>query len=805
MGRHKPGRVPRTTAVAVCESSAPRGTPETGGRRPYLTMALLSLLVAAAVLFAHWPELHARALSFDDDYYLVRNPLVQQPSWASARQFLTEVLKPSTVMGYYQPLAMISLMLDYAMAGSAENLAVFHRTSLILHLANTLLVMWLVYALLGRPWIAAGTALLFGVHPMTVESIAWVGERKTVLSTFFAFLSLLAYVRHTRTGGWRWYIVCSAVYILALLSKPTSIALPLVMLLLDYWPLRRFSRRSILEKVPLLAIAGAFAVITMVSQARSTDMTPTPTSAWQAPLILCYDLAFYPCKMLWPRELTSHYPIPKPLSFSNHVLLATLLAVIVVAGALIVLLRWTRAPITGFLIFALAVLPTTGIIGFTTVLVSDKYAYLPAVGYLLIVAWLLALLAGDPPRSRRSGQGMAVAAGVLLAAGLLTWGTRSYLREWESTERHDQYLVRLAPKSHLVYWMRAFHRLDAGHYALAREDMNRALELKPDCLGIFHDRGIANQKLGDSAQAIQDFQRAIEFKPADPSAWIGLGSTYCGLGDSRQAVMCYARAVELGPEEADAWTGYGDAHSLAGDFSEAIRCYSRALEIKPDAVAAYVNRGNAYARMGNSGQALADYGRAIELKPRETNAYYSRAGVRRLQGNPEEAIRDYTRALELDPADSAGYLDRANVYAEIGDFAAAIRDCDKAVELSPQNPAVYIARAGVRKLQGDLSQAVRDYDLALQRQPDNAQTLNDRGNLHCRLRNYEEGIRDYSRAIELKPVFAEAYQNRAIARYALKDYGRAWADVAACQRLGGQPNPMFLSALRQAASQPNAQ
>jgi hypothetical protein len=212
-------------------------------------LAVSLAIVCFVVTAAHWPALSAKAISIDDDQYLVDNLLVQNPSIESARRFLTEVLEPSTVRGYYQPLSMISLMCDYALGGRPANLRQFHRTSLALHTVNTALVIVLLYLLFGRPLIAAGVGLLFGVHPMTVEPIPWVGERKTLLAAFFALWCLILYVRFARKGSRRVYFGCVVTYVLALMSKPTSTPLPVLMLLIDYWPLKRLNRRTLLEKL----------------------------------------------------------------------------------------------------------------------------------------------------------------------------------------------------------------------------------------------------------------------------------------------------------------------------------------------------------------------------------------------------------------------------------------------------------------------------------------------------------------------------------------------------------------------------
>jgi len=248
------------------------------------------VVVATCATFAHWPVLSGRALSFDDSMYLEKNELVQNPSWRSARRFLSEVLEPSTVTGYYQPLAMISLMLDYAMGGRSDNLLPFHITSLCLHVFNTSLIIVFLYVLFGRVWPAVVGGLLFGLHPLTVEPVAWVAERKTLLASFFALWCMIIYVRYARGGNRRLLIGSAVLYVLALMSKPTTTPLPVLLLLLDFWPLGRLNRRALLEKVPLFVIMLIFGIITVISQGRTATITmPYEYSYVRIPLVVCHN------------------------------------------------------------------------------------------------------------------------------------------------------------------------------------------------------------------------------------------------------------------------------------------------------------------------------------------------------------------------------------------------------------------------------------------------------------------------------------------------------------------------------------
>ena len=392
---------------------------------------IIIAVVCSVVLFAHWPALSAKALSFDDEQYVTKNVLVQNPGWASTKRFFVEVFAPSTVGGYYQPLTMVSLMLDYALGGREDNLLPFHRTALAFHLANTALVIVLLYLLFRNIRIAAAVGLLFGVHPMTVESVAWLCDRKTLLAAFFAFWSLLFYVLFARTAAKKYYAACLIAYLLALLSKPTSSFLPFVMLLMDYWPLNRLSRKSLLEKLPFFALLIVFAVITFVSQLSGAGgLLPGQEqhSLLNPPLIICHNIIFYPLKMLWPANLSSHYTYPQPFAISNPKVLADVVAAFLLIVLLVVSLRWTKAALTGSLIFLITILPTMQIVKFSDVIASDKFAYLPSFGLLMMLTCFLLWLYNN--KFRRA---LFISIVVLLLTGAEGVATRRYLVYWKDS------------------------------------------------------------------------------------------------------------------------------------------------------------------------------------------------------------------------------------------------------------------------------------------------------------------------------------------------------------------------------------
>ena len=239
-----------TTSTPIARLSADAGR----SLRTTLIALALPVMVAAITAAVHWPALSAQAESFDDPYYLAADGIVANPGWASVRKLFGELLKPTGVPGYAHPLAMLSLMLDYATGGRLDQPFAFHRTNLVLHVATTVLIVVLLQLLFRRPGAAAGGGLLFGLHPVNVEIVAWIAQRKALLAGFFGVWCLVLYVLWvSRRRTWL-YVLSLLAFVLATMSKPSALPLPVLLLVLDFWPLHRLTLRALREKVPFFAL-----------------------------------------------------------------------------------------------------------------------------------------------------------------------------------------------------------------------------------------------------------------------------------------------------------------------------------------------------------------------------------------------------------------------------------------------------------------------------------------------------------------------------------------------------------------------
>jgi len=550
---------------------------------------LFGVLLGVAVLVGvvQSPVLSAQALSYDDDEFLTSNPLVQNPSWDSATRFTTEVLEPSTVRGYYAPLTMISLMFDYAMGGRPTDLGVYHATNLALHLLNTMALVWLIYALTGHLLAAALLGALFGVHPLVVEPLAWIAERKTLLATFFALTSLLAYVRQTTTDAPRARWISAIAMILACLAKPTAIVIPGLMIGLDLWPLsrllkgRRLNVPVLLEKLPLFAIAGVFAAITLISHQRTVGLEVAQDGLVTRGLTAIHLIVFYLGKVAWPVDLTSVYLLPEPLTFAEPAIVTSVAALVVLALAVFWFARTgIIAPLAGLAVFVIGLSPTLGGLRYSWVTASDKYVYLPALGLALIGAWAFAR-AWDTRGPRQSV--IRVLLGVVVAVLFIaeTRTTRAQLAHWQTTESLYRHMMSLTPKFPLIHLNLGEHLLANGRVDEAVRLFYRAIEIEPGYAKAHNNLGVVFWSARQPERALSHLTQAVAADPTLAKAHSNLGIAYNGTRRPSEALASFERALSIAPQDPQTHCGAALSLILLGRPEAARPHYETSLRLAP--------------------------------------------------------------------------------------------------------------------------------------------------------------------------------------------------------------------------------
>ncbi len=571
-----------------------------------------ALIVIAASAVAQGPSLHSQAQFLDDVEYVTRNPLVQHPGWESAKTFLTEVRRPSTVTGYYQPLAMISLMVDFARCRTIDDLRAYHETSLLLHTINALLLMILLMGLVSWPGAAIGAAALFAAHPLMTESVVWLSERKTLLATGFSLLAMICHVSFARRGGAGRYLAIVGFYLLAILSKPTAVPVPIFMILLDLWPLRRLSRRTLLEKIPVFALAGLAGFITLISQ-QSTGGAGMPThqslSSW--PLVASYSLWFYISKFFCPTHLSPYYPSPPLFSWAQPAMLIALVAIAVWLLACAVVWRKSRGPLTGALIFIVGLLPTMGLVTFTSVAVANRYFYLPS-----LACWLMLAAAASAWR-----RWPAALVGLALLGGE-TFFAHQYLKSWTSTPSLIALLLKESPESAVAHSIHGEFLLTVlARPVEAEAEFRLALQYQPDFPNAINNLGLALMEQHREREAKPYLEQALRLSSKrSPETLADLSVILAGEGNIAGAIAMCEDALQIKPNYPPAHCAMGMILAASGRFEPAVAEYQKALELDPRLAVAHDNLGVALGALGRYDQAVNHFKEALRLQPNMESA-----------------------------------------------------------------------------------------------------------------------------------------------------------------------------------------
>ncbi len=506
-------------------------------------VAIASALAIVTALF-YLPVLDAGFLNWDDPPYVTANTAIRTLSWTTVRWAFTTFQE-----GIWHPLTWLSLALDYALYGLSPR--GFHLTNLLLHVANTVLVFLVWERLTGAFWRSAVLAALFGLHPMHVESVAWVTERKDVLSAFFWLVTIAAYARYARRGTRTAYLLVVATFVLGLLSKPMLVTLPFALLLLDYWPLGRLSWRAALEKIPLLVLALAVAAVSVVAVADvNAQAVPDPIPRMVRLANAAVSTVRYVELTLWPLRLSPWYSHPwfeGPPLMALRVAgaLAALLAVsaIVVAAAR----RRPYAPV-GWFWYLGTLVPVLGLLYNGRQGMADRYAYIPHIGLFVLIVWAVADLSFWQSRTARRLATAALVTILLLLGGGTAWQTRV----WHDDRTFWSYTARTSRYSFIAHQALAAMMQSENRTADAVALYERALKLRPELPKVHLQLARLLARNGHTAQAAAEFRKAIALDPDAPETHYQLAQVLLTRHRRTNARHELERALALRPDYPEA-------------------------------------------------------------------------------------------------------------------------------------------------------------------------------------------------------------------------------------------------------------
>jgi hypothetical protein len=584
-----------------------------------------ALALAIAVLaFAPYAQLRDHQfLQFDDGAYVAGNPVVLRGLSAEGVRWAFGGFRVAN----WHPLTWISHMLDVELLGREAGPMLLVNAGL--HACNSALLFLVLLAFTGAPWASALVPALFGVHPLHVESVAWLSERKDVLSTLFGLLGLLAYSRYVRRPRPASYVLVAIAFAASLLAKPMLVTLPFVMLLLDAWPLGRlpgcrWTRPEIpirswkilfLEKVPLLLLSAASSIVTWLAQAGSQAIAGAALGLEARVANATVAYAAYVWKTLWPTSLAAFYPMPAGGYGAASVALA---AAFGVAISILAVATARRAPwiAVGWSWYLGTLVPVVGIVQVGSQAMADRYTYFPLIGIFIAVAWSLrAGLDGRSERARRAAGAIAVV--TLLGLTAVTWRQVGYWRDHETLFLHAVEVT--GPNA-------AAHASLAGHYGrrgLSADALRHAAEaVRIDPSNALGQKNLASA-LRDARrlpEAVAAARAATGLSPADAEAWRILGVLLRDAGDMEGSRSALDRSALLEPDDPATWMELASTALARQDLDSALRAMDEATRLDPANPRAWFNRGYVLGAAGRLGDAAASYARALGLRPDYTAA-----------------------------------------------------------------------------------------------------------------------------------------------------------------------------------------
>jgi tetratricopeptide (TPR) repeat protein len=695
---------------------------------------LIYLTLAVSTFIAYEPVRHNGFVEYDDDIYVTENPHVT--NGLRCESIIWAFTRPHA--GNWHPLTWLSHMLDCELFGL--NPPWHHLTSLLFHIVNTLLLFLVLKMMSGAVWPSAFVAAAFALHPLHVESVAWVAERKDVLSGFFWMLTMAAYLRYAKRPGIGRYLLVVLALCLGLMAKPMLVTLPFVLLLLDYWPLGRFQLgragenvnrrgrqatstcfqwpvfyRLVREKLPFFILSAVSGVITFLVQRSSGAVAPIdklPATVRIANASISY--IRYIGKMFWPRQLAVFYPHSADKVPMWQAVISALL-LLAVSICVVRLAQKHKYLLVGWLWYLGTLVPVIGIVQAGSQAMADRYTYLPSIGIFIIVAWGAADF-GAKWRYRRIGLG--ITASIMLTVLLICTRIQAH------------------------YWQNSFTLF--GH-ALAVTENN----------SIMHNN-FGGELLKEERfdEAVMHFDEALRINPQYLEAFNNKGEAFLGMGKSDEAIAIFTEVLKAGEKPHEMYNNLGLAYAQKGEIGAAIENYNEALMLKPDYVKAMSNLGLALKKDGKIDEAIKQWQKALQLKPDYAKAHYNLGVAMAEQGKYDDAVRHLIDALQIQPGWAEAHYNLGGVYVRQGKLELAVEQCVEALRLKPDYLTARISLAYTLLELGRTQSAIEQYHKILQLEPDNLGVLNRLAWIlattdDMRLQNSSEAVKFARRACEL--------------------------------------------------------
>jgi len=618
----------------------------------------LVALVLAVTFLAFLPSLNNKFTNWDDDYYVLNNGTIKEFSLQNTVKIFTESYLPLTIFSYNLEYTFFKL-----------NPFFYHLNNLLLHLFNCALVFYFILLLCEKPRTAFITALLFGIHPMHVESVAWIAERKDVLYASFFLLSLISYLQYRKSKSVKYYYLALVGFALSFFSKAMAVTLPFVLLLIDYYQDKSFDKKSFPEKIPFFILALIFGIAGFLMEKTHGAVKLENLSAPADNMLKgIYSLGFYLYKLLVPLNLSNIYSYPAGMAGMLPLLLFPALA-----GITVIVLK-NKVIKFGAMFFAICILPVLQLLPFGVGVFADRYTYLPSIGLFFLAGHGLEKLRekNDEKINKLLSAGVVI---VFVLLGVLTF-VRCFA--WYDGEAIWTDALKKDNNSKIAIHNLSVLSFQKGDYDKALLGFTRALQLDPGFNLAYSQRAQVYISLGDFTKARKDIAQIISNNPKAGESCQQLYEL-CDRMESKEK-RGINREEALVVEE-------GRSCLARGNYKEAIIKYTKALTLSPGNPEYLNNRGVASSAINDNLSALKDYDAAIKAMNNEAlpEYYFNRGNIFRKLGEQNEAVADYTRAIKKESGKSDYYNNRGISYYSLKDYKRALNDFEQAVILNPGN------------------------------------------------------------------------------------------------------------------------
>ena len=657
----------------------------------YRLVVLISLCLVTVIIGVYHQTMSFDFVGYDDELYVTENLHVQKGISLEGIKWAFTSFHSAN----WHPLTWLSHMLDCQLYGM--NPTGHHWTNVELHIANTLLLFFILFKMTGALWRSAFVAALFALHPLHVESVAWVSERKDVLSTFFGLLSIGAYYRYVKISSVKHYIPIIIFLSLGLMAKPMLVTIPFVLLLLDVWPLGRFqykkdyqsmedkaaqneirkNYRLFLEKIPLFIPVVISCILTLIAQKSGGAIKTFEALSLKHRISNAFvSYVNYVLKAIWPHKLAVFYPHPGNELAAWQVVGATLL---IVAACFLAIKEIRRHPYiaVGLFWYLGTLVPVIGLLQVGGQAMADRYTYIPLIGIFIVIVWGISDIL---KRWRYRKIFFGISAAIILIA--LTWNTSLQLKNWKNGITLFEHTVKVTKNNY-----RAQNNLAAALTSVSLD------------------------------QAISHYKAALKIKPDYLLGLANLGAAFIEKGSYDEAIDIYLKVLSIDPEYLKAHVNIGIAFFRIGNYDKAVLHFKKALEINPQEKDAHMNLANVLFSQGKPGEAISNYNDILKTDSQNADIHYNLAYVLSTQNKIDEAIFHYREALRVNPEYSKAYYNLGNLLMDQGKIKEAVANFAKAIQFKPDYVQVYNKLGLILFKQGKLDKAKVFFTKAIQIDP----------------------------------------------------------------------------------------